>query len=786
MKKRNWIAAVALMLLQAPLRAAAPVSLDLNGWRVEADSDKSTLRVSHVALGVVLDYAHLSVRRSAGWQSVTRWSAQEQNDHLLIRSTDPPVAFQIELAPNALQISSTSAEARLEAETAASENRIIARLQDREGFPVVWQGTSEVRHNYDGSKTQRPSYLPRRNPDVMYLALGPVSGPQFHSLFDRQTDTALDFGEGAALSRSATDANILQLQLPITGNALVRVIPDYFTNTLGLPFYAPLDTTHFKTAPMVWSSWTSYYQDVTENDMVRNADWLAANLKPYGFQFVQLDDGYDRGPNGEHTWIGPWDSKKFPHGPQWLTNYIKSKGLRAGIWLVPNAYAGAVDTHPDWYLHNKQGKLIPDYSTPSLDSSNPEVLGFLQHLFNTLDDWGFDYYKFDGEHAIPQYVPGVDKTKLHDPAADPIAIYRERIALIRKTIGPDRFIEGCPAGTPLNGIGFFNSYFNGDDLYANWQGMYPLFSSINANGFLNGLAVYVMPGEGLELGEPFTAAEAARNRPPSFLNNIKGRETPVSGFGTTLPEARTVITYVALTGVAYPLASVMPELPAGRVNLIKATMPTLPILPVDLYSRGTDMEWDTFKHQQLDTYVTNYPEILDLKVNGTLGVYDVVGVTNWTKTSATKELALSDKLGLASGASYVAFDFWNQKLLGVFKDKISLDVDPHDTRVLLLHPLRGEPQLLGTSRHISGSYSVRNVQWDSARRSLRGSSEMINGEPYTLWIHVPSGSRVANVTASAASNQSVPAKTETRGELLSVTIPGQAAPVSWQVNFASQ
>ena len=61
--------------------------------------------------------------------------------------------------------------------------------------------------------------------------------------------------------------------------------------------------------------------------------------------------------------------------------------------------------------------------------------------------------------------------------------------------------KGCPSGTPLNGIGHFNSYFNGQDLYNNWQGMYPLFSSINANAFLNRMCVYVMPGEGVELGD---------------------------------------------------------------------------------------------------------------------------------------------------------------------------------------------------------------------------------------------------------------------------------------------
>jgi hypothetical protein len=62
--------------------------------------------------------------------------------------------------------------------------------------------------------------------------------------------------------------------------------------------------------------------------------------------------------------------------------------------------------------------VLLDYSTPALDSSNPEVLEFLKHLFTKLDDWGFDYYKFDGEPALPQYAPLVDKSRLHSPQID--------------------------------------------------------------------------------------------------------------------------------------------------------------------------------------------------------------------------------------------------------------------------------------------------------------------------------------------------------------------------------
>ena len=135
----------------------------------------------------------------------------------------------------------------------------------------------------------------------------------------------------------------------------------------------------------------------------------------------------------------------------------------------------------DWYVRDKSGNFVLDYDTPILDSTNPEVLNFLQTLFTDLDAKGFEYYKFDGEHAFAKYVPLVDQSKLHDPNADLLANYPKRLSIILDVIGPKRFIESCPAGTPLNSIGYVDSYFNGDDLYASWQGMYPLFSSISAS-----------------------------------------------------------------------------------------------------------------------------------------------------------------------------------------------------------------------------------------------------------------------------------------------------------------
>ena len=782
------MASFALAASSLTAQSNPPVTVSAEGWTVTAQS--GTLTVTHEKLGVLMRDLHLQIRDARGPQVLSGWTAEQSGpNQLSLRTVQPRTGWVIELRRNALKFSSTTHGARLAARVPAPPTRGPARLIDPSGAPVDWVGTNEVKSGYGGSETLNPSFLPRTNADVMYFSLGNVASPAFHALFDRPSDIAIDFTDASEMARNTEDASLLDLSLPIPGNVVIRLTPDYFTQALGVPYYVPFDDSYFKTAPMVWSSWTSYYEAVREEDMVRNTDWLAANLKPYGFQYVQLDDGYDSGQvagkRGDHSWIENWNKNTFPHGPEWLTAYIKNKGLRPGIWLVPNSYANATEQHPDWYLRDKRGNFVLDYSTPALDSTNPAVVGHLQRLFRTLGDWGFEYYKFDGEHALPRYAPPVDRTKLYDTKVDSLVNYRDRLKVIRDTIGPKVFIEGCPAGTPLNGIGFFNSYFTGHDLYNNWQGMYALFSSINANAFLNHIVVYVMPGEGLELGAPATVEETAKKRPPIVIETARTREDPLTGFGTTLAEARTLVSYVSLTGVAYPLASVMPELPEERVRLLKATMPTMPILPVDLFSRGTDAQWDKFKHVQPDYYVHNYPEILDVKVNATPGVYDVVALTNWRSAAEARRVDLKEKLGLAADRDYVVFDFWAQAELGVVKKTFNINVEPHDTRVLFFHPLLDRPQVVGMSRHISGSFSLQRVAWDTAQRTLSGTSETVAKDPYTLWIHLPSGVQVAQAKARSGGHD-VGVTQKVSGNSLMIRFDAQPAPVEWEVAFTAR
>ncbi|MGA3264059.1 MAG: hypothetical protein ABSC47_08450, partial [Terracidiphilus sp.] len=64
------------------------------------------------------------------------------------------------------------------------------------------------------------------------------------------------------------------LIIPVRDSATIRVIPDYYTHTLGFPIYIRYDDSLFHTAPITWSSWTSYYGASLSRLYSQSADFI--------------------------------------------------------------------------------------------------------------------------------------------------------------------------------------------------------------------------------------------------------------------------------------------------------------------------------------------------------------------------------------------------------------------------------------------------------------------------------------------------------------------------------
>jgi len=773
--------------------ASQSTSFSSYGWNISVDDAGRIDAILHDKLGPILQDVRFQLNREGQLREARDLKVVLKGPRqLVVSSADPAALWTFVAGENQLAIRCSVAGSMLTAVAPATSQRIPARVLDPQGKPVTWSLTNELEHSGWSAKMRRhQSFLPRQNPHVMYLSLGQVSSPNFHCLFDRETNTVIQLPEATRMVRDPADVDQMKVTLPFDSTAEITLIPDYYTKVLGLPRYKPIDDTTFDRAPTNWCSWSGYYHNVTEKNITDMADWIAENLRDYGLQYMTLDDGYDRaGTNRQHYWISHWDKTKFPNGPKYLTEYLKSKGLKPGIWLVPSSYAGAVEEHPDWYLKTSDGDWVLNYDTPALDYTHPEVLEFLRELFTTFNQWGFEYYKFDGEGALIEYFGNVDKTKLHNPQADGIEAYRKRSRVIRDTVGPRRFIEGCPAGMPPDCIDMYNSYFTGCDVYNSWMGMQALFSSISANTFLTHIVGYIMP-DGVDVSPRMSWKESQAlcfggEISPRVMGQVFGREEEPAGFGTTMDQAKTIVTFVALSGATYCCTNVFTDLPEERVQLLKMTMPAMPIVPIDLFSRGADV-WNGHTKVAPDGYDEhNYPEIMDLKVNSAAGVYDVVAAFNWSKDEATsRNISFRYELGLEDDTPYLVFDFWNQRLHGVYSAGFTTELAPHQTGAYLIRPLLQRPQLMGTSRHITGSQSILDLKWQAAQSKLIGRSAAVAGDQYVLWIHLPTGFDVTGVAASDAHGKMVTATHSVlEKSTLRVSFEGQATPVDWSVSFS--
>ena len=83
---------------------------------------------------------------------------------------------------------------------------------------------------------------------------------------------------------------------------------------------------------MGWSSWNTYYVNINENIIKKQADAMASKgFKTVGYKYINIDDGFfgGRDKSTGKLIIHP---TRFPNGLKPVADYIHSKGLKAGIY----------------------------------------------------------------------------------------------------------------------------------------------------------------------------------------------------------------------------------------------------------------------------------------------------------------------------------------------------------------------------------------------------------------------------------------------------------------------
>lgn len=175
-----------------------------------------------------------------------------------------------------------------------------------------------------------------------------------------------------------------------------------------------------QTAPMGWNSWDCYGASVTEDIVRKNADFMAQNLKRYGWEYVVVDiqwyepnaksheytpfaelcmDEYSRLIPAENRFPSSAGGKGFAP----LAEYVHSLGLKFGIHIMRGIPRQAV--HMNTRILGTDRTAAQVAKTASICTWNTDMYGVDPHkegareyydsIFKLYASWGVDYIKCD-------------------------------------------------------------------------------------------------------------------------------------------------------------------------------------------------------------------------------------------------------------------------------------------------------------------------------------------------------------------------------------------------------
>ena len=569
------------------------------------------------------------------------------------------------------------------------------------------------------TKKSWPHPIPLRardngNPDLMVMTLGDVETPLADGIYDPANDDAT-LKDGL-------------------------VIKNYYRDKLGVKYFRPIDKTNFPLPPSGWCTWYYYYQQVNESEVKQNTSWIAENLKDYGAQYVQIDDGWQ---GTGRVYARDWTnlSDKFPGGMNKLAAYIKSVGLTPGIWIAPHGQSNdaVVKNLPATFLMKADGTSASETweGRYLVDPSTPESQRYLHDLFTKMAGWGYEYFKIDGQPV----VVGEYKTKksfMKNPSEDTVALYRQTLETIREAIGPRRYLLGC-WGMPIEGAGIMNGSRTGGDVVLDWAGGFMLaLRTTMQNYYLHNIVWYTDP------------------------------DTMLVRSPLTLDQARAWATLQGLTGQATMGSDRLMDLSAERVELLRRVYPAVDIRPLDLFP------------------VERNKHILDLKINHLDRNYDVVGLFNYDEAK-TQQITLNWKdLGLPENTPVHVYDFWNNEYLGAWQQGMTFNLSPTSCRALTLMPGTDKVQLISTSRHITqGWVDLVALTRNDATNGFTGKSNVVRNDIYELRFVFPLGKnfKVKSVTARGPQGN-LPVKIANhQGWATAQMISPRTTQVNWSVSF---
>jgi hypothetical protein len=454
-----------------------------------------------------------------------------------------------------------------------------------------------------------------------------------------------------------------------------------------------------------WCSWFYTLADVSEDEVLRNTELAARQLRPFGLEFVQVDEGYQRAH-------GDWEgNERFPHGMKWLADQIKGHGLKPGLWISPyviSELSSVFREHPDWLVRRRDGSLqrVGNWESENspealaevvkrycLDITHPGAADWLRDVFETIAHrWGFELIKID---FMAWSILAAER--FQDPSLASAEVYRKGLEIMRAAAGEGCHILECGPGNTTIG----------------------LIDSMRIEADINygyGAAAWKQYFQ-----DPASSVAAAAKRYYFHRRTWVNDNDHVCLDLLTLRQAEAAATSIALSGGNMISGDRLVDLDPVKLEILKKVMPSCgaAAVPVDLFD-------------------ADVPAAFVLRVERPFAAWSVVALFNPELGVAVERRFSLARLGLDSGKTYLAFDFWKQRFVGSVTNELNVQVEPGSVTLLALHAATGTPQLLSTSRHVTqGAIEIEDARWNATERSFGGVSIGPARSAHDVFVYIP-------------------------------------------------
>jgi len=236
-----------------------------------------------------------------------------------------------------------------------------------------------------------------------------------------------------------------------------------------------------------WYQRTSHYN---AGDLDALIGFLKQARPQVPIQTIQIDDGYEPKMG---DWLLPTPAK-WPGGIAAAMAKIQAHGYRAGIWVGPFMVANRsrlYADHPDWVLHDNQGKPIAKWKryhdgfeceeTFILDTSHPDAMDYLTSVFRAFRQMGVRFFKTD---FMDWGLADSTQVRRHTPGKTSVQYLVDVLRMIRREIGEDSYWLACIAPfAPF--LGLADGMRLANDVTASWPSTHNMFRESFADQYFN-------------------------------------------------------------------------------------------------------------------------------------------------------------------------------------------------------------------------------------------------------------------------------------------------------------